>query len=121
MSKRIKGGITAPKGFLAAGIHSGIKKTKQLDLALIVSEKPGPIAGIFTSNKLPAAPVILDRLHLKKGMGQAVIINSGNANAFTGTEGLAHAREMGRGVADQLQIPFHQVFVGSTGVIGVPL
>jgi glutamate N-acetyltransferase/amino-acid N-acetyltransferase len=117
----MKGGITAPKGFLAAGIHSGIKKTSQLDLALIVSEKPGPIAGVFTSNTLPAAPVILDRLHLKKGIGQALIVNSGNANAFTGAEGLAHAREMGRRVADQLKIPLHHVFVGSTGVIGVPL
>ena len=121
MPKRVKGGITAPKGFVAAGIHSGIKKTNQLDLALIVSEKPGPIAGVFTSNTLPAAPVILDRLHLKKGIGQALIINSGNANAFTGSEGYAHAKEMGRRVADHLQIPLHQVFVGSTGVIGVPL
>jgi len=121
MSKRVKGGITAPQGFVAAGIHSGIKKTGRLDLAMIVSEKPGPIAGVFTSNRLPAAPVILDRLHLKRGTGQAFIINSGNANAFTGPEGLAHAREMGRRVADQLTIPFHHVFVGSTGVIGVPL
>lgn len=121
MSKRVKGGITAPQGFVAAGMHSGIKKTKQLDLTLIVSEKPGPIAGVFTSNRLPAAPVILDRLHLKRGTGQAFIINSGNANAFTGPEGMAHAREMGRRVADQLTIPHHHVFVGSTGVIGVPL
>jgi glutamate N-acetyltransferase/amino-acid N-acetyltransferase len=121
MPKRVNGGITAPKGFSAAGIHSGIKKTNQPDLALIVSEQPGPIAGVFTSNTLPAAPVILDRLHLKKGIGQALIINSGNANAFTGPEGYAHAKEMGRIVADQLQIPFHRVFVGSTGVIGVPL
>jgi glutamate N-acetyltransferase/amino-acid N-acetyltransferase len=121
MSKRVKGGITAPQGFVAAGIHSGIKKTDQLDLALVVSEKSGPIAGVFTSNRLPAAPVILDRLHLKRGTGQAFIMNSGNANAFTGPEGMAHAREMGRRVADQLTIPFHHVFVGSTGVIGVPL
>lgn len=121
MAKRINGGITAPQGFKAAGIHSGIKKTRQLDLALIVSEKPGPIAGVFTTNTLPAAPVILDRNHLKKGLGQALIINSGNANAFTGSEGLANAKEMGQRVADHLQIPLHQVFVGSTGVIGVPL
>ncbi len=121
MSTRIKGGITAPKGFLAAGIHAGIKKTPQLDLALIVSETPGPIAGVFTSNTLPAAPVILDRLHVKKGLGQAMIINSGNANAFTGAEGLAHAKEMGQRVAEHLRIPLHQVFIGSTGVIGVPL
>ena len=121
MAQRVTGGITAPQGFVAAGIHAGIKKSKQLDLAMIVSEQPGPIAGLFTRNRLPAAPVILDRLHLKRGIGQALIMNSGNANAFTGPEGLAHAREMGRRVADQLTIPLHQVFVGSTGVIGVPL
>ncbi len=121
MSKRITGGITAPKGFVAAGIHSGIKQAGQLDLALVISEMPGPIAGVFTKSTLPAAPVILDRQHLKKGVGQAIIINSGNANAFTGTEGHEHAREMTHLTASQLAIPKHHVFVGSTGVIGVPL
>ena len=121
MSRRLHGGITTPKGFLAAGIHSGIKKTKQRDLALVTSEIPGPIAGVFTKNTVPAAPVILDRHHLKKGVGQAIIINSGNANAFTGTDGLKHAREMAHLVAGQLGIPKHRVFVGSTGVIGAPL
>ncbi len=121
MSRRLHGGITAPKGFLAAGIHSGIKKTVQRDLALVTSEIPGPIAGVFTKNTIPAAPVILDRQHLKKGVGQAIIINSGNANAFTGTDGLEDAREMAQLVASQLGIPKHRVFVGSTGVIGIPL
>ena len=121
MSKRLKSGITAPKGFLAAGIHSGIKQAGQLDLALVISETPGPIAGVFTKNAIPAAPVILDRQHLKKGVGQAIIINSGNANAFTGTDGLTHARETVHLIAKQLAIPKHHVFVCSTGVIGVPL
>jgi glutamate N-acetyltransferase/amino-acid N-acetyltransferase len=121
MSRRLHSGITAPKGFLAAGIHSGIKQAEQLDLALVTSEIPGPIAGVFTKNTIPAAPVILDRQHLKKGVGQAIIINSGNANAFTGTDGLEHAREMAQLVARQLAIPKHRVFVGSTGVIGIPL
>jgi glutamate N-acetyltransferase/amino-acid N-acetyltransferase len=121
MSIRLTDGITAPKGFIAAGIHSGIKRAAQLDLALVASEIPGPIAGVFTNNTIPAAPVILDRQYLKKGVGQALIINSGNANAFTGTEGLEHARETAHLVADQLAIPKHRVFVGSTGVIGVPL
>ena len=121
MSKRIAGGITAPKGFVAAGIYSGIKQAGQLDLALVTSEIPGPMAGVFTKNAIPAAPVILDRQHLKKGVGQAIIINSGNANAFTGTEGQKHAREMTHLAASQLAIPKHHVFVGSTGVIGVPL
>ncbi len=121
MSKRITGGITAPKGFLAAGIHSGIKPADQLDLALVTSETPGPIAGVFTKNIIPAAPVILDQQHLKRGVGQAIIINSGNANAFTGHDGYDHAEEMAHLVASQLGIPRHYVFVSSTGVIGVPL
>ncbi len=121
MVKRLKSGITAPKGFLAAGIHSGIKHTEQLDMALVTSDIPGPIAGVFTKNTIPAAPVILGRSNLKKGVGQALIINSGNANAFTGTDGLVHAKEMAQLVAKQLNIPKHRVFVGSTGVIGVPL
>ncbi len=118
---RINGGITAPIGFVAAGIHAGIKHTKQRDLALVVSEKPGPIAGVFTTNTLPAPPVVLNRQHLKKGLGQAFVINSGNANAFTGPEGFEHAKEMGHLVASQLGVPTPLVFVGSTGVIGVPL
>lgn len=121
MSTRLKNGITAPKGFTASGIHSGIKQGKHLDLALIVSENPGPIAGVFTKNTLPAAAVTLDRRHLKKRIGQAIIVNSGNANAFTGTEGLNHANKTAQQVATQLGIPTNSVFVGSTGVIGVPL
>jgi len=121
MAKKLKGGITAPKGFVAAGIHSGIKQTGQLDLALVVSEKPGPIAGVFTKNTIPAASVVLDRRHLSKGLGQAFIINSGNANAFTGVEGTKHAIETVRLVATQLDIPEQHVFVSSTGAIGIPL
>lgn len=121
MSKRLKGGITAPKGFVAAGIHSGIKQAGQLDLALVASESPGPIAGVFTKNTIPAAAVILDRRHLKKKIGQAIIINSGNANAFTGLEGGKHALETAHLVATQLGIQKQSVFVSSTGVIGVPL
>ena len=121
MSKHIQGGITAPKGFLAAGIGCGIKEKRQRDLALVTSENPGPIAGVFTKNTIPAAAVMLDRRHLKKKLGQAFIINSGNANAFTGSEGTQNAIETARLVASQLGIPHHYVFVGSTGVIGVPL
>ncbi len=116
MPNRLKGGITAPKGFVAAGIHAGIKQT-----ALVVSERPGPIAGVFTKNTIPAAAVLLDRQHLKKRLGQAFIINSGNANAFTGSEGTKNTVETARLVAAALGIPKQYVFVGSTGVIGVPL
>jgi glutamate N-acetyltransferase/amino-acid N-acetyltransferase len=111
-------GVTAPIGFHAAGIHCGIKKKGLLDLALVVSEKSGPIAGVFTKNQVVAAPVTLDRLHLRRGIGRAVLINSGNANACTGEAGMAAALETAGLVARTVGVPAHEVFVGSTGVIG---
>ena len=114
----MRGGVTAPAGFLAAGIHCGIKKNRLLDLSLVTSTAPGPIAGVFTTNRLPAAPVQLDRLHLQRGIGQAILVNSGNANACTGAQGLADAEEMAFLVAQRLNIEYCSVFVGSTGVIG---
>lgn len=111
-------GVTAPLGFEAAGIHCGIKKPGILDLALIASTVTGPIAGVFTRNRVAAAPVQLDRLHLRLRRGRAIIVNSGNANACTGKVGLAAAQTMASSVAQALSIPLHQVFVGSTGVIG---
>jgi glutamate N-acetyltransferase/amino-acid N-acetyltransferase len=111
-------GITAPLGFLAAGIHCGIKKAGLLDLALIVSEVSGPMAGVFTRNQVAAAPVILDRLHLKRHRGRAILVNSGNANACTGKQGLAAAKTMAELVAQALGAPVEEVFIGSTGVIG---
>ncbi|MGZ8374072.1 MAG: bifunctional glutamate N-acetyltransferase/amino-acid acetyltransferase ArgJ [Nitrospira sp.] len=111
-------GITAPLGFQAAGIHCGIKKPGLLDLALCVSDVSGPIAGVFTKNRVAAAPVLLDRRHLRSHCGRAIIVNSGNANACTGDQGLVAAKTMATTVAQQLSIPVHHVFVGSTGVIG---
>ena len=111
-------GITAPLGFRAAGIHCGIKKPDLLDLALCVSDVSGPIAGVFTKNRVVAAPVLLDRRHLRSRRGRAIIVNSGNANACTGAQGLVAAKTMATAVAQQLSIPVHHVFVGSTGVIG---
>ncbi|MBD0304990.1 MAG: bifunctional glutamate N-acetyltransferase/amino-acid acetyltransferase ArgJ [Nitrospiraceae bacterium] len=119
--KDLRGGVTAPLGFLAAGVHAGIKKPGIPDLALIVSAEPGPIAGVFTNNRMAAAPVQLDRLHLRHGIGRAIIVNSGNANACTGAQGLADAEEMAGLVARLLKTNVHTVFVGSTGVIGHPL
>ena len=119
--KKVRGGVTAPLGFLAAGIHCGIKKPCILDLALIVSTQPGPIAGVFTTNRIPAAPVQLDRRHLRHGVGRAIIVNSGNANAFTGAKGLADAEEVAELVAKQLNADRRTIFVGSTGVISEPL
>jgi len=111
-------GITAPQGFRAAGIHCGIKKPDLLDLALVVSEQSGPIAGVFTRNQVVAAPVIVDRLHLLQGIGRAILVNSGNANACTGAKGLAAAKKTATVIARYMSIPAHHVFIGSTGVIG---
>ncbi len=116
--KKLSGGVTAPQGFLAAGIHAGVKPSPTLDLALVMSERPGPLAGVFTKNQILAAPVILNQQQLKKKTGQAIIVNSGNANACTGAQGLADAKEIQKFTAQLLGIPNHTVFVGSTGVIG---
>ncbi|MBX3334386.1 MAG: bifunctional glutamate N-acetyltransferase/amino-acid acetyltransferase ArgJ [Nitrospira sp.] len=118
MAGRKRIGITAPLGFQAAGVHCGIKKSKLLDLALCVSEVSGPIAGVFTKNCVAAAPVLLDRRHLRSHRGRAIIVNSGNANACTGKQGVRDAKAMATAVARQLGVPVEHVFVGSTGVIG---
>jgi glutamate N-acetyltransferase/amino-acid N-acetyltransferase len=123
--KVIKGGITAPRGFLASGIHCGIKpvRHKKLpkDLALIFSEEPCATAATFTTNKIKAAPVRLSMRHLRGADARAVIANSGNANACTGAEGIAAARRMAAAAAQQLEIPLRQVLVCSTGRIGTQL
>ena len=118
---KIKGGVTAPAGFLAAGIHAGIKPAPLPDLALLVSTHPGVMAGVFSKNRIVAAPVLLGRRQLKKHTGQAIFVNSGNANAFTGSQGMSDAMEMRRLVSAALRLPVGSVFVGSTGVIGRPL
>ena len=118
MSQNDSQGITAPLGFRAAGMHCGIKKPGLLDLALVVSEQSGPMAGMFTTNQVVAAPVTLDRMHLRRGMARAILINSGNANACTGPQGMAAARKTAVLVARTLGSPVHEVFIGSTGVIG---
>ncbi|MEE8607572.1 MAG: bifunctional ornithine acetyltransferase/N-acetylglutamate synthase, partial [Nitrospiraceae bacterium] len=95
-------GVTAPQGFVAAAVHAGIKKNGVPDLALIASVHEGPIAGVFTRNRIAAAPVILDRTHLRQKIGRGILINSGNANACTGARGLADARELATLVAGQI-------------------
>ena len=117
-TREIPGGVTAPAGFVAAGLHSGIKPRSEPDLALLVSAREGPIAGVFTTNRVVAAPVLLDQRHVRRGRGRAIVVNSGNANACTGARGLADAKETATLVSRYLGIPLHTVFVGSTGVIG---
>ncbi len=115
------GSITTPSGFRAAGIACGIKESKTKDLALVVSDRPASAAAVYTRNRVQAAPIAIDRQHLEDGKAQAVILNSGNANACTGAAGEADARRMCELTALQLQLQPTDVLVCSTGVIGVPL
>jgi len=108
-------------GFQFAGISAGIKKNGKKDLALIYSEVPAQVAGIFTTNAVKAAPVRIGMERIKNGVGQAVIINSGNANACTGGQGLKDAQQISSWVAKGLGIDEKLIFPASTGVIGVPL
>ncbi|MBW1835079.1 MAG: bifunctional glutamate N-acetyltransferase/amino-acid acetyltransferase ArgJ [Deltaproteobacteria bacterium] len=108
-------------GFMAAGVASGLKKAGEKDLAIIFSKIPAKVAGVFTSNKIKAAPVLLDMERIKSGIGQALIVNSGNANCCTGDKGLDDAKTMARFAASGLGIPEDRVLVCSTGVIGEPL
>lgn len=125
--KVIPGGITAAKGFRAAGVHCGIKPTGKtekdapLDLALIVSMMPAHAAAVFTSNQVKAAPVRISQKHIAKGRAQAIVANSGNANACTGEKGMKDALDMARLAAELLAVAPHEVLVASTGRIGVNL
>ena len=118
MISETNGGITAPAEFLASGIHCGIKMAKK-DLALIVSRRPAVAAGVFTTNRVPAAPVLVDQEQLRKTTSvRAIVVNSGNANACTGEQGIDDAWAMVRTAAADLGVPENEVLVSSTGVIG---
>jgi glutamate N-acetyltransferase/amino-acid N-acetyltransferase len=126
----IPGSVVAPKGFRAAGVFCDIKrlgtgkgsdKGKKRDLALIVSEAPAAVAGMFTTNQVCAAPVKVCIERAKRGTAQAVVVNSGNANACTGRQGLADARGMVSFTERSLNLPRGSALVGSTGRIGIPL
>jgi glutamate N-acetyltransferase / amino-acid N-acetyltransferase len=127
--KQINGSLATPRGFRTAAVAAGIKKfvaggERPLDLALIFSDAPETTAaGVFTTNIVAAAPVILSRQHLERGRGRAraIVANAGNANACTGARGLRTARETARTAARLLRLPPNQVLVASTGVIGAPL
>lgn len=108
-----------PKGFKASGISCGIKKSGKSDLALFYSDLPAYAAGLFTSNKMPAAPVILCKSLLKKNNAfKAIIANSGNANCFNGRKGLKDAETIVRALANVLDIKRESILVASTGIIG---
>jgi glutamate N-acetyltransferase / amino-acid N-acetyltransferase len=126
----ISGSIVAPKGFTAGGVFCDIKKVgtgkgsnkgQKRDLALIVSEKPAAVAGMFTTNQICAAPVKVCLERMRKRIAQAVVVNSGNANACTGKQGLADAHEMTSFAERALNLPGGSALVGSTGRIGVTM
>lgn len=119
----LDGGVTAPRGFRAAGLHCGIKANGRHDLALVVSDTPASAAAVFTTNQAQAAPVLVSKAHLaaSHGRARAVVSNSGCANACTGPQGMADATEMATLTATALGVAPHEVLVASTGVIGVNL
>ena len=128
--KEVAGSIVAPMGFLASGVFCDIKKLgtgkgsnkgQKRDLALIVSETPATVAGMFTTNQVCAAPVKVCVERVKKGTAQVVVINSGNANACTGKQGMADAREMVSFTEKSLGLSAGRALVGSTGRIGVTM
>jgi glutamate N-acetyltransferase / amino-acid N-acetyltransferase len=119
--EHISGGVTAARGFKASGIEAGIKYATQKDMALIAGDKPCTVAAMFTTNRVQAAPVRVSRERERGGVAQAVIVNSGNANACTGDEGVANANAMTGLTAQALEIDESLVMVCSTGVIGVQL
>ena len=119
--KQISGGITAVPGIRASGVHGGLKLDNQKDVALIFADSPAVAAGVFTRNRVCAATVLLSREHLNDQIAQAIVVNSGNANACTGEQGLNNARKMAALVGEQLNVEPENVLVSSTGVIGVQL
>ena len=117
----IPGGVTAAKGFVANGVHCGIRKNhSKKDLALIVSQVPASAAAVYTTNLVKGAPLTVTKKHLSNGIAQAVICNSGNANTCN-ANGIEIAEAMSDLCAKQLGIAADDVIVASTGVIGQPL
>ncbi len=121
--KAIKGGVTAAKGFRASAVFAGIKASNKGrdDMALVASEVPAVAAGVFTTNRVKAAPVRVSRAHLRAPHACAVLLNSGNANACTGPCGIAAAKSVAGAMAGALDCGVRRVLVCSTGRIGVPL
>ncbi|MBN1796226.1 MAG: bifunctional glutamate N-acetyltransferase/amino-acid acetyltransferase ArgJ [Sedimentisphaerales bacterium] len=113
--------ITAPAGFLAAGVKCGIKKSGNLDLGLIMCPNGATATAVFTTNKIFAAPVAVSRKHIKSQIIYGVVVNSGNANACTGDKGIKNAVAMCQQTARQINVDPHQILVASTGIIGEPL
>ncbi len=115
------GTVTTPRGFLAGAVEAGIKMNKQLDLALLYSEVTCDAAAVFTTAKVKSAPVLVTRDHLRGNAAQAIVVNSGCANACMGKQGIEDAVEMVRAASHKLNVDESRVLVSSTGVIGAKL
>ena len=121
MIKKDTQGVTFAKGFTAAGVKAGIKKSGNLDVAVIYTKTQAVVAGTFTQNKVAAAPVYVSKEVVATGTAHAIVANAGCANACTGQQGLDDAHKMAQITADELGVNANDVIVGSTGVIGVNL
>ncbi len=118
MLEEISGGVTAPRGYRAAGLHCGVKKMKK-DLAFVLSDSPAACGAVFTQNRVPAAPVLVDREQLaRSSYVRAIAVNSGNANACTGERGMEDAWRMVHAAARAGRVHDSEVLISSTGVIG---
>jgi len=113
--------VKLPQGFTASGVASGLKPSGNLDVALLVSDRAATAAGVFTTNRVQAAPVQLTRRHIRRGTARAIVANAGNAKACTGKQGYADAKAMAAQTARALGMTKENVLVNSTGIIGMPL
>jgi glutamate N-acetyltransferase/amino-acid N-acetyltransferase len=113
--------LTVPRGFSFSAVEANIRKTGRKDLALVVSETEAVMSGVFTTNKVKAAPVKVDMMRIRSGNGRAIVVNSGNANACTGERGTRDALDICGMIASPLGANAKQVYICSTGVIGTPL
>jgi glutamate N-acetyltransferase/amino-acid N-acetyltransferase len=115
------GSVTSALGFLAGAVHAGIKSEDEFDLAILYSEVPCKAAGVFTTNQIKSAPVVLSQKNIANRRAQAIVVNSGCANACMARQGLADARVMVNLTAAKLGISPEEILIASTGIIGVPL
>jgi len=115
------GTVTSVPGFVAGAVHAGIKDKDELDLAILYSKMPCVATGVFTTNLVKSAPIILSQRHLTQRKARAIVVNSGCANACLGEQGMTDASEMTSLTATKVSIPSQEVLVASTGVIGKPL
>ena len=115
------GSVTSALGFLAGAVHAGIKSEDEFDLAILCSEVPCKAAGVFTTNQIKSAPVVVSQKNIVRGRAQAIVVNSGCANACMARQGLTDARVMTNLTAAKLGISPEEILIASTGIIGVPL